>query len=96
MYCQSASADLTPQGRAIRDASIRFGDGETLPYRTCKKGYLPSVDGKRMYACYLHNRMRMERVQKEEGFRRGEVDLKKTFWKKEGLLESSDDGSDLL
>ena len=94
MYCQSASADLTPQGRAIRDASVRFGDGETLPFRTCKKGYLPIVDGKKMYACYLHSRMRSLRVQKEEGkFRPGEVDLEAMFWRRGGLIDDTD-GSD--
>ena len=81
MYVQSASATLTPQGRAIRNASVRFGDGETLPFRTCKKGYIPFVDGRRMYACYLHDKQRQERVKKEGGrFRRGEVDLRSAFW----------------
>mmetsp|Transcript_5167 Transcript_5167/g.8796 ORF Transcript_5167/g.8796 Transcript_5167/m.8796 type:complete len:97 (+) Transcript_5167:419-709(+) len=94
MYCQSASADLTPQGRAIRDASIRFGDGETLPFRTCKKGYLPTVDRRKMYACYLHSRMREERFQKEGNkFRHGEVDLAETFWSRDGLIDDTD-GSD--
>mmetsp|Transcript_19050 Transcript_19050/g.38366 ORF Transcript_19050/g.38366 Transcript_19050/m.38366 type:complete len:104 (-) Transcript_19050:260-571(-) len=82
MYVQSASATLTPQGRAIRNASIRFGDGETLPFRTCKKGYIPVVNGRHMYACYLHHKQREERVKKEgDSFRRGELDLCATFWK---------------
>jgi len=82
MYVQSASATLTPQGRAIRNASIRFGDGETLPFRTCKKGYIPVVNGRHMYVCYLHHKQREERVKKEgDSFRRGELDLCATFWK---------------
>ena len=34
---------MTPQGRAIAEASCRFGDGRTLPFTPCKKGYLPFV-----------------------------------------------------
>jgi hypothetical protein len=42
-YVDSASATMTPQGRAIADASRHFGDGRTLPFTPCKKGYLPFV-----------------------------------------------------
>mmetsp|Transcript_32867 Transcript_32867/g.79906 ORF Transcript_32867/g.79906 Transcript_32867/m.79906 type:complete len:138 (-) Transcript_32867:1481-1894(-) len=34
---------MTPQGRAIAEASCHFGDGRTLPFTPCKKGYLPFV-----------------------------------------------------
>lgn len=85
-YSQSSSADLTPQGRAIRDASIRFGDGTTLPFTPCKKGYAPIVEGKRFYACPLHDKERRKRVRKEKGvFRMGEVDLN-LFWQREENL----------
>lgn len=40
-YIASASENSTPQGRAIKDASRRFGDGKTLPFTPCKKYYNP-------------------------------------------------------
>jgi hypothetical protein len=84
-YMQSSSADLTPQGRAIRDASRRFGDGETLPFTPCKKGYIPLVDGKPMFACFLHDKARRERHCREKlTFRNGEVDLSQ-FWSRKAL-----------
>jgi hypothetical protein len=74
---------LTLQGRAIRQASIRFGDGRTLPFTPCKKGYIPVVvrpsdidkrsttttpaDVKFMYACPLHDKARRQRVSSEGG-----------------------------
>jgi hypothetical protein len=74
MYVASASADLTPQGRAIQEAAVRFGDGETLPFTPCKKGFIPIVNGQRMHACPLHNRSRQRRLRKEGFvFRKGEV-----------------------
>ena len=30
-YIKSAAADMTPQGNAILEAAIKFGDGKTLP-----------------------------------------------------------------
>jgi len=83
-YSQSCSASLTQQGRAIRNASVRFGDGQTLPFTPCKKGYVPVVDRNgrkvKMYACLHHDGARRERVEREGGsFRRGEVDLTR-FW----------------
>jgi hypothetical protein len=78
---------VTPQGRAIRQASIRFGDGRTLPFTPCKKGYIPvivfPIDKdtttavmKFMYACPLHDTARRQRVASEGGkFRVGEVNL---------------------
>ncbi len=32
---------MTPQGRAIKEAAVKFGDGKTLPFAPCKKGYIP-------------------------------------------------------
>ena len=34
-YIMSAAADLTPQGKSILDAAMKFGDGKTLPVRIC-------------------------------------------------------------
>mmetsp|Transcript_4370 Transcript_4370/g.5978 ORF Transcript_4370/g.5978 Transcript_4370/m.5978 type:complete len:146 (-) Transcript_4370:99-536(-) len=80
MYVQSASSDLTPQGRAIKDAAVRFGDGETLPFSPCKRGYIPVVNGKRMYACHIHTKERRKRLKREGGkFRLGEKRLS-DFW----------------
>lgn len=70
---------MTHQGQAIRETAFKFGDGETLCFTTCKKGYIPIINGVKMYACPLHNKQRQVRVSKE-GFRSGEVDLN-IFWK---------------
>jgi len=32
---------MTPQGRAMKEVCIQFGDGKTLPFTPCKRGYLP-------------------------------------------------------
>jgi hypothetical protein len=75
---------MTPQGRAIKQAAIDFGNGQTLPFTPCKKGYIPIlVEGKkRRVACPLHNKAREKRLAKEKGkFRDGEVDLN-IFWSK--------------
>ena len=32
---------MTPQGIAIQDVSSRFGNGQTLPFTPCKRGYIP-------------------------------------------------------
>ena len=75
-YLQSSSANLTPQGRAIQQASRRFGNGRTLPFTPCKKGFIPHVNGERRYACPLHHQARRRRVVSNEGgFRPGELDL---------------------
>jgi len=66
-------------GRAIYEAALRFGDGRTLPYTPCKKGYLPVVKGQTRVACPLHEHKRRQRIQKH-GVRAGEVDLRQ-FWK---------------
>lgn len=81
-YLQSSSADMTPQGRAIQDASIRFGNGRTLPFTPCKKGFVPYAHGERKYACPLHHKARRKRVLGEGGrFRPGELDLH-ILWQK--------------
>jgi hypothetical protein len=80
---------LTPQGRAIRQASIRFGNGATLPFTPCKRGYIPLVKGRKMYACSLHDAARRKRFQIDGGnnFRKGEMDLT-FFWNRDILKES--------
>jgi len=83
-YSQSCG-NFTPQGKAIQEASERFGDGKTLPFTPCKKGYVPinTFDGTRMAACPLHNKHRWARLRKEKMcFRKGEVDLN-FFWERE-------------
>lgn len=86
-YIISAAADSTPQGRAISKAASKFGDGKTLPFPPCKRYYNPHAEnGDRMYACRLHNELRMKRLKKEGGiWRRGEKPLD-DFWshRKEG------------
>mmetsp|Transcript_57302 Transcript_57302/g.170868 ORF Transcript_57302/g.170868 Transcript_57302/m.170868 type:complete len:182 (-) Transcript_57302:224-769(-) len=83
MYLQSSTVEgraATPQGRAIRDASYRFGNGETLPFPPCKRGYIPLVNGKRMYGCHIHSDDRTKRVRMNGGkFRLGEKPLT-DFW----------------
>ena len=76
----SSAAKMTLQGMAIQQAAVDFGNGQTLPFTPCKRGYIPIVNGKRMYACSFHNKARAKRLAKDnEVFRDGEVDLK-TFW----------------
>ena len=93
-YLQSSAAHLTPQGRAIAAASRRFGNGETLPFTPCKRGYIPlvtaaasddsSTQPRAMFACHLHDRFRRKRYLREKStFRPGEVDLSH-FWEREG------------
>ena len=90
-YLQSSSADMTPQGRAIKEASIRFGNGQTLPFTPCKKGFVPHVAGQRRYACPLHNQARQKRVLAANGrFRPGELNLE-TLWQRHE--KDVDDGS---
>ena len=72
---------MTPQGWAIREVSIKFGDGLTLPFTPCKKGYIPTVRAEKQYDCHLHHKHRFRRVTFEGGvFRKGEMDLN-YFWK---------------
>jgi hypothetical protein len=51
VYVQSAAANLTPQGRAIAKTSQAFGDGKTMCFAPCKRGYVPihHKTGERMW-----------------------------------------------
>jgi hypothetical protein len=90
-YLPSASATLTPQGRAIQQAATDFGDGKTLPFTPCKKGYQPVIQGKRMVACPLHNTLRQKRLAKEQGrVRDGEADPQVLFWSRDEGVEPND------
>ena len=81
-YTQLASSTMTPQGQAMKEVTIKFGDGCTLPYTPCKKGYIPMVNGEKRYACSLHHKDRLRRLNKEGGkLRKGEMNLK-YFWDK--------------
>lgn len=76
-YSQLCSATMTPQGRAIQEAATKFGNGKTLPYTPCKKGYIPfqMTTGERLYACMYHNKARCKRlVVNNTALRKGEVD----------------------
>lgn len=82
---------MTPQGRAIKQAAVDFGNGQTLPFTPCKKGYIPIVNGQHRVACPLHNEARKARLAKENGeFRKGEVNLQ-IFWFKQS--KDSKDGT---
>lgn len=78
----------------MQDAAIRFGDGKTLPFTPCKKGYRPFAGSNViMYACPLHDKERRRRVKKEGGkFRKGEFDLNH-FW---SLVETEKAAPDSL
>ena len=80
-YSKLCSASMTPQGRAIQEATTKFGDGKTLPYTPCKKGYIPyhKFTGERLYACMYHNKARRRRLVKNNTIvlRDGEVDFNK-------------------
>ena len=83
-YSKLCSANLTLQGKAMQDVAWKFGDGQTLPFTPCKKGYKPMSNNTskiiQMYACPLHDKERRKRVIKEGNtFRKGEVDLN-IFW----------------
>ena len=80
MYIRSSCATLTPQGIAIQDAAERFGNGETLPFTPCKRGYIPMVRGMQKYACHIHNNKRKARVKRNgDQFKNGEMNLS-LFW----------------
>jgi hypothetical protein len=70
---------MTPQGRAIHEATTKFGDGKTLPFTPCKKGYIPfhKTTGERVYACMYHHKYRRKRLMTDNGmaFRIGEINL---------------------
>ena len=89
-YLEAASSTMTPQGRAIHQAAVKFGDGRTLPFTPCKKGYIPVVQGVQMVACPLHNKQRQRRLAKEKGkLRSGEADPNELFWCKESSKYST-------
>lgn len=79
---RSAVGTSTPQGRAIQEATKLFGDGETLPFTPCKRGYQPVVNGLPMYACSHHHQERKKRFQSKTklGYRLGEAKLEQ-FWR---------------
>mmetsp|Transcript_27887 Transcript_27887/g.67851 ORF Transcript_27887/g.67851 Transcript_27887/m.67851 type:complete len:111 (+) Transcript_27887:356-688(+) len=84
----SSAAKMTLQGMAIQQAAIDFGNGQTLPFTPCKRGYIPMVNGQRMYACSFHDKARAKRLAKEnEVFRDGEVDLN-VFWNPKEQVDS--------
>lgn len=85
-YIESAAASevlKTPQGIAIQNATLLFGNGaRTLPFAPCKRGYVPicKESNERMYACSYHHKKRMERLKSEKwNYRAGEVVLDQ-FW----------------
>ena len=91
LYMDSSAATLTPQGKAIKQASLDFGDGKTLPFPPCKRGYIPIVrDGddddkpvKFLVACSFHEKARRKRLAREKGkLRGGEADPQQLFWSK--------------
>lgn len=43
LYIDSSTSTMTLQGKAIKKAAIDFGDGRTLPFAPCKRGYVPLV-----------------------------------------------------
>jgi len=89
-YIDSSAATMTLQGRAIKQAAIDFGDGKTLPFTPCKKGYIPRNNGQRMVACPLHNQKRQKRLAKEGGkVRKGEANPEELFWSKETPKEEN-------
>jgi hypothetical protein len=81
-YIRSAAGTTTLQGRAILEATKLFGDGATLPFTPCKRGYQPVVDGIPMYACSHHHQERKKRFQSKTklGYRLGEAKLEQ-FWR---------------
>eukprot|EP00531_Pseudo-nitzschia_arenysensis_P003130 CAMPEP_0116133514 /NCGR_PEP_ID=MMETSP0329-20121206/10147_1 /TAXON_ID=697910 /ORGANISM="Pseudo-nitzschia arenysensis, Strain B593" /LENGTH=116 /DNA_ID=CAMNT_0003628151 /DNA_START=231 /DNA_END=581 /DNA_ORIENTATION=+ len=83
---------MTPQGKAIKEAAVKFGDGKTLPFAPCKRGYIPVILGNNknnkheteyFVACSFHEKARRKRLAREKGkLRGGEADPKTLFWDK--------------
>jgi len=87
-YVESASAKITPQGRAILETSTKFGDGRTLPFLPCKRFYNPfAADGTRLFAWRLHSNLRRKRLEQEGWkWRDGEKRLD-DFWDEMKLVK---------
>jgi hypothetical protein len=71
-----------------------FGNGATLNYPPCKKGYLPIVKNKRMYACWIHHEKRKQRFEREGRKWRDDEQPLSIFWssaldKKDGGIEAT-------
>lgn len=84
-YVQSGSANLTPQGEAIQLTAQRFGDGNTLPFTPCKRGYMPFDENMtKLCACRIHHRFRWKRIHAKGkfSFRPGEMKLL-VFWQQQ-------------
>jgi hypothetical protein len=89
-YIESSCANLTPQGVAIKQAAMIFGNGATLNYPPCKKGYLPIVKNKRMYACWIHHEKRKQRFEREGRKWRDDEQPLSIFWS--SALDKKDEG----
>mmetsp|Transcript_6544 Transcript_6544/g.15911 ORF Transcript_6544/g.15911 Transcript_6544/m.15911 type:complete len:113 (-) Transcript_6544:304-642(-) len=84
----SSASTMTLQGKAIKRASIKFGDGKTLPFCPCKRGYIPVPDNNnnnnnktQLVACSFHEKARRKRLARDKGkLRGGEADPKSLFW----------------
>lgn len=88
---------MTPQGRAIHETTTKFGNGKTLPFTPCKKGYQPyhKISGERLYACMHHNKARRRRLLRNNALvhRNGEVDFNR-FEMKDVYTESQNRKAD--
>jgi len=89
LYQDSSTATTTPQGIAIKQAALKFGDGKTLPFAPCKRGYLPTrsveikgqQEQRQMVACLYHEKFRRKRLARDKGqCRKGEADPNQLFW----------------
>ena len=79
----------------MKEASLKFGDGGTLPFTACKKGFRPFLKGTRMFACPFHDKMRRKRLEKEGWeYRKGEVNLG-IFWTEEEQDPRKNDKSEM-
>lgn len=62
----TASAACTLQGKAIRSAAKQWGDGRTLSFTPCKRGFVPIKYGKDgmqlLCACSIHHAQRWRRL----------------------------------
>ena len=74
MYIESA--DISPQGIAIREATAKWGS----ELKTCKYKFQPTgSDGRKRYGCHLHSILRERRV-KRAGGPRPEWESFDQFW----------------